>query len=222
MAKKPKLCAYCGKDKSAGAMNREHFAGQCLWPGNLPLRMRTVPVHEACNQAAKDDAEYLRDVLVMEACASDHPAVQMHHATIERKMQHHFRSMKETLKGLRLRPVISRGGIYAGREPSFEIDWPRIERALWNVMRGIYCSVTKDPMPQDVFHKIMLVQKANVNTYKPIIEMMVPWQSFGDDVFACRYVFSPTHPGSMTCLMMFYKTRVFIGHSCPRHLVDAP
>lgn len=202
-------------------MDREHFAGQCLWPANLPVFMRTVPVHKACNQAAREDAEYLRNVLVMEACAASHPAVQQHHGTIERMMQRHFTKIEKTLKGLRVRAMFTRSGLYLGHAPSFEIDWPKMERALWNVMRGIYCSIKKEPMPNDVIHKIVLAQQSNVLMYKPIIDMMVPWQCFGDDVFACRYVFPPTYPGSMTCLMMFYKTRVFIGHSCPRRLVEA-
>jgi hypothetical protein len=221
MKKKPKLCAYCGKDRSQGKFDMEHFAGKCLWAGPRPQMTRTVPVHVACNQAAKDDAEYLRDVLVMDESAGWHPEVQRLQATMQRKMKTHFSSIKKVLKGLKVRPVVTQSGLYLGEHPSFEIDWPRMRRALWNVMRGIHYSVRSEPMPQDVAYKIMIIKQSNVVAYKQIIDMMVPWQGFGDDVFACRYVFSPTQPGGMTCLMMFYKTRVFLGHSRPYHIVQA-
>src|SRR5690349_2054144 len=114
MNKKPKLCAYCGKDRSHGQFDMEHFAGKCLWAGPRPQMTRTVPVHVACNQAAKDDAEYLRDVLVMDDVASWHPEVKRLQAMIQRKMKTHFTSVKKTLKGLKVRSVVTPSGLYLG------------------------------------------------------------------------------------------------------------
>jgi len=219
VSKKPKLCAYCGLDATAGPMTTEHFAARCLWAGPRPQFTRTVPVHLECNRIAAVDAEYLRDVLVLEAGAAGHPVVQKHQETIRRKID--SGRLTRVLKGVGMRPVVSPAGLYLGHAPSFKIDQSAMDRALRNVMRGIYYSVNEVPLGQDVEFKIMVEKGDNLAGVQRIIDAMVLWQGFGDDVFACRYVFPISLPASMNCLMAYYRYRVFYGWACPKSLLDA-
>ena len=66
-AKKPKLCVFCGGDRSMGLMNKEHFVPKCLWADQRPPYTKTVPAHKECNSKFASDNDYFRDVLIMEA-----------------------------------------------------------------------------------------------------------------------------------------------------------
>ena len=74
--KKPKLCVYCGKDKTVGRMSAEHFVPKCLWAGRRPEHTRTVPAHVTCNAAFAADNDYFRTVIAFDAAEKEHPEAQ--------------------------------------------------------------------------------------------------------------------------------------------------
>lgn len=217
MEKKPNLCMFCGKDESFGKMSMEHFVPRALWDHARPNMTRTVAAHEKCNNKHAADNEYFRDVLASEASAADHPEViKLHQGSMKRKMEKQPRRMVKTFKGLRLRPVISPGGLYLGKHPVFDVDGERINQVLRNVMKGIFCSVRGVPMPQDFVFGIYADPKFVMQRFKPVIDAMpANWSSFGDDVFTCRYVFDEKKGVAMASLMRFYMNRVFFGFAHP-------
>jgi hypothetical protein len=129
--------------------------------------------------------------------------------------------MMKVLKNVGMQEVKSPGGIILGRAPAFEVNQAAMDRALQNVMRGIYFSLNETPLAQDCEFRIRMEQGDNLRVFQREIDAMVPWQSFGDDVFACRYLFDVNVPGSMNCLLAFYRQRVFYGWACPRTLLEA-
>ena len=52
-----------------------------------------------------------------------------------------------------------------------------------------------------------------------MIDQMVGWQSFGDDVFICRYVTWPA-VSRIDCLMSFYRKRLFFGEAMTETLLE--
>lgn len=209
------LCVFCGKDESYGPMTREHFVPRALWDKERPQLTRTVPAHKACNKQYSDDNEYFRDVLAMEEGAKYHPEViKLHEGTLKRKFERRFGSVRKTLKDLRLRQMITPSGLYVGDAPSFRCNWPRLERVLRNVMKGIYYTVKNEPLPQG--NEYLINVPYDNDFVRAAIEHMVPWQSFGDTVFMCRYGFNSKQPGAVGCLMRFYEHRLFFGISRPQ------
>lgn len=88
-------------------------------------------------------------------------------------------------------------------------------------MKGIFCSVKERPLPQET---VFSVEPATDEALRPVmglIGQMTPWVGFGDDVFACRYVFNDSHGlDAMACLMQFYRFRVFLGVALPPEIPD--
>jgi len=205
---------FCGRGSEFGPMNREHFVPRALWASSRPEKTRTLPAHISCNRSFSADNEYFRDVLAMEEGAQKHPEVQRLQAgTLKRKLETRFGSVKQTLVDLRLRPVMTKSGIYLGHAPSFKCDWQRLERVLKNVMRGVYYTVQGKPLPQR--NEFLINVPTDQQFLSEICQNMVPWQSFGDTVFMCRYGFNSELPGAMAVLMVFYEFRVFLGITRP-------
>ncbi|MCE9530024.1 MAG: hypothetical protein K8T89_02625 [Planctomycetes bacterium] len=79
-------------------------------------------------------------------------------------------------------------------------------------MRGIFYTTQKRPMAQNMELEVCHIDRVSqLEPVEHLIAKMVPWQGFGDDVFACRYVFNNTREDYMVCLMRFYGARLFFG-----------
>lgn len=222
MSDEATLCMFCGKDESFGEMTVEHFVPRCLWNDARPSKTRTVPAHKTCNERFSADNEYFRDVLAMEDGANIHQEVKKLHAgKIKRKFEKKFGSIKRTLKDLQIRNVLTPSGIYLGTAPSFRVDWPRMERVLQNIMRGIFCSVKERPLPQDMNMRVVVATDKILLPVTELIGKMNPWVGFGDDVFRCRYVFNDGEQDAMACLLQFYGRRVFFGCATPFDMIAA-
>ncbi len=61
--------------------------------------------------------------------------------------------------------------------------------------------------------------KALAEDWREVISLMVGWQSFGDDVFMCRYVTGRTVP-RINCLMQFYGRRLFVAEAMTKELAE--
>lgn len=224
MSKKPplpKLCMFCGKDDSFGPMTKEHFGFKALWNDRRPDKTKTVWAHKDCNKSFSDDNDYVRDILAMEAGASKHPEVKkLHEGKLKRKLEKRPGAFVKTLKNLRLIPQFTPNGIWVGNAPTFEVDWPRVERVIKNVAKGVYFETNRIPMPDDFLIEVITIGTEQLAAeVKPMIDQMVPWQGFGDDVFLCRYINSPNRR-RMNCLMQFYRHRFFYVEAISKALLE--
>jgi hypothetical protein len=115
-------------------------------------------------------------------------------------------------KNLREVPVTTPTGIYIGDKPAFEVDVSRITRVLVNVMKGIFYTIEKTPMPLDFELEVYDTNYLDIAPFRRTVESMVGWQSLGDNAFCCRYRFFRKPPtAGMVCLMRFYNLREFYG-----------
>lgn len=218
MTARPRLCMFCGLDESFGEMDREHFVPSCLWAkGSRAPKMRPLPAHTACNRSSSSDNEYFRDVLVSQASVGSHPEViRLRAGEMRRKLRNRTGAIVKTYKRLREVPQFTASGIYVGHAPVFEVDWPRMERVLQNIVRGIYYAAVGAPLPADcIIRVISVTTEESATRIRPIVDCMCDWQGFGDDVFACRYVTSATFPNVIKCLMRFYRKSLFFGEAIP-------
>jgi hypothetical protein len=215
MAKKT-LCMFCGKDASAGPMNREHFVPKCFWSkGHRAQKMRPVPAHIVCNEKWSDDNEYLRDILVSEAGAESHPQVRLlRNNELRRKRENYPGAMAKLYAKVKLVPQITASGIYTGDAPAFDVDWPRMHGVLQNIVRGIHYVTAPVPLPVDCVIAVRPATPELMKRFQSTLEQMVDPQGFGDDVFACRYV-NTFEPPTIRCIFQFYGRRIFIGEALP-------
>ncbi len=217
------LCMFCGDEIMKPDLTREHFVPKGLWPkGSRPLGVKTCPAHRSCNSGFSGDNEYFRDVMALEEGADHHPAIRdLREGTLRRKIDERAGSIAKTLKNLRMRPARTLSGIVLPSQPSFELDWERIKRVICNVMKGVFYVCTKQPMPQNFIFSVSDANLANNQWDINAAKMMVPWQSFGDSVFRCRYVVSQRNPiEKIACLMQFYEHRLFIGEAIAPEVID--
>lgn len=210
------LCMFCGDEVLPDQLTMEHFVPQGLWEkGHRPEKMKTLPAHKTCNQAFSEDNEYFRDVIAVEDGAQRHPEGQrLRDGAIRRKFDQRFGSIVKTLKNIGVRRIYTPSGIYLGRGPTFDVDWQRMERVLCNIMKGIFYVSQKRPLPQEFVTCVADVRSLNPDWVSKVVSFMVPWQSFGDSTFCCRYVVTSKKPvEKMTCLMQFYENRLFLGEA---------
>jgi hypothetical protein len=213
---------FCGKDKSLGPMNREHFVPKGLWSGKRPVRTVTLPAHIACNASFAEDNEYFRDVLAMETYAADHPeAKRLVEGELKRKIENQFGRIVKTMRDVAVRPIHTASGLYIGRHPTFRIDSDRIDRVLRNVVKGIFYRVTGRPVQATTEILVWNREILKHDAYSSLVASMAPWTGFGDDVFGCRFVTDNTYPDVMICLMQFYRRFLFVGQTIPQEVRSA-
>ena len=81
-------------------------------------------------------------------------------------------------------------------------------------MKGIFYVAQGRLLPQDFISAAVDAHSLRADVIAEVADFMVPWQSFGDSVFCCRYVISTRKPfGKMSCLMQFYEHRLFYGEA---------
>lgn len=136
--KKGTLCIYCGKDESFGPMNMEHYVPKCIWAEKRPVRTMTAPSHIACNSSFSEDNDYFRTVIAFDDKVRPHREAQRVTAgPVTRMMTKHPKQFLNYAKDYALRPRKTEMGIDLGLQPSFSIDFLRIERVLQNIHRGL-------------------------------------------------------------------------------------
>lgn len=207
---------FCGKDDSFGKLTREHFVPRCLWDKG-PSQIITVPAHGECNRQYSADNEYFRDTLVTSEDCQNHPQVQAILAgPVRRKIQKRRGSFYNNFKNVVLRPQFTPSGIFTGLAPMHDVDWPRVETVLKNVMKGVFFWGMEHPMPQNMELEIGHIRgDTDMEYLKPAVDKLCEWNGFGDDVFLARYIFH-SQDKYMHCLMQFYRSETFYGQGVIR------
>jgi hypothetical protein len=206
MTKLPKLCPYCGLDLSTGPVNREHFVAQCFWGGlPRPNGTQVIRVHESCNSGAKEDAEYLRDILVMTAGTSEHPnAKNAVEEAILNKLDYDPRQFSKTLGEIRRMPIVTSSGLFVRMGEAIRVDRERRDRALHRIIRGLFFVLAKRPLAADtVFHEL------DQATGFALLAGTQMSRSFGDDVFQYRYCLFDEYPNCILVFLRFYQKHTF-------------
>lgn len=109
------LYVYCGVE--AGGTD-DRVIGRLLFTSPLPATMVTVPACNACQKKKSDAEQYLRDVLVADIAATDHPVA---HTLLTGKVSRAVKTnrrvfAKQSLPRARLQPTFTPQGIYLGHQ----------------------------------------------------------------------------------------------------------
>lgn len=217
----PNQCMFCTKEISDIEFSREHFVPKCFFEkslrNNIDLKGLELPAHKNCNNSFSADKEYVRNVLAGGLGAENSSGAKaLVNGAISNFMKNSSaKKLEATYKNIKHRPGFTESGLYLGKKPSFEVEWSRIERVLFNIMKGIFFKVKKKPMPAD-FH--LWVNDASTLPREIVehnIKVMVPWQTVsGDpDVFQCRYAFQEVNEKVTEAhfFIQLFKKHYFLG-----------
>jgi hypothetical protein len=150
-----KMCAYCNRRP---AEEEEHVIARGFFMQPYPLDLPKLPACALCNRGQwtnssgnmSADEEYTRTCLASLRVTGNHPAArQLLTGKIPRAMQRpsqFARTMRATASFM---DIISPGGIIIPNQPVLQLDWPRIERVLVKITRGLYYTVIGTTVPEE-------------------------------------------------------------------------
>ena len=133
------ICTFCGRRRP---LSSDHVPPKCLFGerGDRPNNLITVPACDQCNMKASGDDEYLRLTFVANIDASRHPIANSLLKPVSRSLQRPQAAgfARSFFASISTVDAYTRGGLYMGRFRGFRYDYPRIERAMQKIIRGLY------------------------------------------------------------------------------------
>jgi hypothetical protein len=182
--------------------------------------MLTVPCCKKCNESFSKDDEYFRTVLVSDAAVFSDPNVQAVNEKLLRSMSRPEASaMASSIrKSLHVVDVISRGGIYLGRNPAMKINAGRIKRVANRIACGLFYIVHDYPVPKNYEVKCSFKFKDTAAFGFPegfIAQHKGLWkqpEKIGENVFSYSYVLCVDDPNGMLFIYWFYGNLWFCGY----------
>ncbi len=214
-------CAYCG----APPEDWDHVPPKALFARQNRRDLIKVPTCRACNNGESKDDQYLLQMLTMREDTQASPDAREAHARLVRGMQHPRRRkfLEATVDRFEFRERIARG-ISLGMQPAFQISWPRVDRSVARIVRGLFAHENQRRLPDD--YVAVAYHFEGYDRYD--IPMMATLQRvhevaftgsrerLGGGVFeyACQ---SPVEDPNMTVwAVQFYDAPSFIGFTKPR------
>jgi hypothetical protein len=165
--KKVGACAYCGKERD---LTRDHVIPKCLFIKPRP-RPIIVWACERCNNEKSKTDDYLRDLLVTDAFASESPVAQelLRGSVMRSVKQNSSAFTKKLLRDAKPSSFFAPGGIYLGEVFSVSIDGTKIFE--W-IIRGLYFKVTNTVIPMTYrFHVERLDPRHGLKGIEVALEM---------------------------------------------------
>lgn len=141
-------CVYCGEVRS---LTDDHVPPQALWSKPRPRDLVVVPACRECNTAASRDDEYFKTMLVLKEGSSRHSEAKAVSDSVVRGLQKPRKAgfRRTVLSSLQVRPLHSKGGVYLGRVPVFDVDLGRLDHVVARLTRGLYWHHFGERLPTD-------------------------------------------------------------------------
>ena len=148
------LCAYCGIKPG---VTRDHVIPLCLFGSRRPAFLVTVPACQNCHGKSKSrDDEYLRDMLVMNVGASNHPVAQaISRGSMWRASANNRSVVANDLRAKGKYVSVYSQGIYLGEGPVIPLDEARVRRIFKTMLRGLHYQVWKQILPDDAEYQVV-------------------------------------------------------------------
>ena len=171
--------------------------------------MLTVPACESCNHALSLDEEYVRDRLISDYRASDHPVAQeIVEGPVARSVKRHISTLRTDFEQNSVwGPVTTKAGIYLGHAYALEIDRARFEHVISGIVKGLIYLKWKRPLRADYKLLITLPDQLQAQDTWRIMQKSDyngPW-TYGDRVLTWVFVKSEADPDVTVWLLTFYE-----------------
>jgi len=188
-------CIYCG---AISKITDDHIPPRNLFPTPRPNNLIAVPSCLSCDHGASLDDEYFRLMVRLRADVLDHPAAKQLLPTVFRSLtkpkKHRFaQSLYRSMKELE---ITTPAGIYLGKQPSYDVDFTRLDRVAKRIAKGLFFYEWKTRLPDS--HDMIAYSEsglANIGaeTKRKLQKILQPIfstkkKTFGADIFSCRHV----------------------------------
>jgi hypothetical protein len=223
MSRQPRvICPICGNE---GIPTKDHLPPRCLFSTPPPLDLRTVKVCRNCNHGASRDDEYFRVVLAhrenVDQSADGKTIFEAVQRSLAKPEAEGLAKMFE--QSVRVFEIQTPAGIYLGRKSGYVVHWPRIERVMNWIVRGLYYSDMKTILPPT--YKVTCWDSAMLESQPTELkEKLVDMAKFViakgrsdkiGDVFSYAFSTTDEDPGRSFWVMLFYRTIVFLCRTMP-------
>jgi hypothetical protein len=235
-------CAYCGVTLDRGMREEDHVIARGFFPEPVPTddELIKVPACANCNRgswidggrAMSQDEEYARSVLVMDWDAGRHPlAIQLAENEVSRALARRPHIAETFYSNLRVGDLTLRSGLVVSEVGKFDLDWPRVERVLEKIARGLFFHETGARLPEDHAVRIDVLRLAGAPTALKLIEPISNYllqklqadssRHLGDGVFSYSFEPSPkTSPFAGGWLFVFYQAIFIFASIGPKELIQ--
>jgi hypothetical protein len=137
------LCQECP------ATTDDHVPPRGLFATTRGSDAQLLPSCDSCNGLLNEDEEYFRNVLA--SAGTNDEATHALQAVL-RSFQgssslYPFDNRSQLYKNVRIVDLYSRGGIWKGRLPTFDVSQERLQRVVTKIVRGLYYYHQKSPLP---------------------------------------------------------------------------
>lgn len=206
-----KACVYCCQ---AVATTRDHVPPAGIFAKPRPQCLATVPACATCNHEAAQDDEYFRTVLTLKRESFWHPDVQSNLPSVLRAFTKPAKLgfARSFFRDIRLFQLLTPSGLYVGSRWGFGVDWPRVERVLARVVRGLYfvkmgstlplgtriITLPRDALDEQVSRRLVRLLAH--------VLMRAEWHVLGRDTFTFMFGRSENDPRLSVWLFEFYRS----------------
>jgi hypothetical protein len=215
---KGKSCIYCGSFEN---ITRDHVPPKNIFPDPKPGNLITVPSCKKCNQTAGKDDEYFRLAFSIRYDLFLHEEIQKNWGKVKRGL-----SRKEgkglridLMNNLKILDAYSKGGIYLGKVPGYNVDMKRINGVIERVMKGVFYHHKKYSLPRNIkvatysVQDMQITEHEAIELYNSLISFVAvsSLQSYGAGVFNYKIRFLADNSDAGVFLSTFYDKVAFIG-----------
>ncbi|MCY3770783.1 MAG: hypothetical protein OXG98_01975 [Gemmatimonadetes bacterium] len=223
MAKRKRICVYCGSQEKS---TKDHIPPKCLF-ADLPDDLITVDSCKTCNNGASKDDEYLRDLLIRERRTENHSEARKVRQKFYRALQReesrgYTKSIVDNIVPL---DVFTQAGIYIGSAGGYEVDHERLDRVVERIIKGLYSNTHRTRLPDsyevEVWDDNYLAefdQDTQDEFLRPFMSMngQPPTKAIGNGVFAYWYLQAVDSDFVTAWVLRFYNSVFMFCKTVPK------
>ena len=128
-------CVYCG---IASEVTRDHVPPKCFFPKPRPSDLVTVPSCKHCNISGSKDEEFFLVSLMFGDAGLKDTGIAMWNSQLPRMLKRHRGVRLAITKMMSEINLTSPSGLYLGRRLAQKIDYPRLDRVVLKIIKGLY------------------------------------------------------------------------------------
>lgn len=214
MSKKKKpvgVCAYCGQ---YSALTEDHVIPKSLFSAPRPDDIPKVLACAKCNNVIKSfNDTYLRDLLVADISAANHPVAKEQFAKFIRAAHRRQSHLAREIAWQSPVQVFTPSGLFTGMAYSARMPLDRIMTVITMLVQGLYRAYTGLTLPADVH--VDVKRYYDDTDLRQVIDPLLQAgalrvQPVGDgSVFTCVYGYAQSEPESSIWVLVFYEHAVF-------------
>ena len=175
--------------------------------------MIKVPACLKCNREKSATDDFLRDILVTDLHASQHPTAQK--LFDSKVVRSHLRNSSQVARDIvlkaRVQPLYTPAGIYLGDFPMLRIDDSKLEKIFTWIVRGLYYDARKERIPDDYTFELVRYDPWDFKgVWQHVQQNLSPNGSVSlGDVFGCAYVAAAEDLFTTWWFLEFYGSACF-------------